>query len=342
MDDKQRRAAIEGCPGEDLVAWLLGSMVPGAPVVTDAELDARCAFPPGTDGLHMRTQLHERAQAGGGLDAVLGWRLRHMWQLPVVTCRFLDGHSYDLVYGIDRATDRLTGFRLCRSLGDIEISMQHPNATTPDERSAVLGLFERSFGDADPRHLLPQFERMNEMLVMRDAEQLIGFGFSRTEQLSLPVLGPTWIGSSGTVCVDPAYRRLGLADGATMMTNVALRPDPSMLIFHFATPVTIHAALRNLDAPWPGRDVHEMEAAYAAPTATQRAVGEFLADDAGASGYDADNWVLIGDGHPSGHAVEPDRLDPAYGRLFAPVDRTRGDTLLGPFWLVEPPEAWFS
>ena len=84
-----------------------------------------------------------------------------------------------------------------------------------------------------------------------------------------------------------------------------------------------------------------MASSLANPTSCQRAVGAALAELGGATSYDADNWVMR-TGQPAGASTTvPHDLHPEYAKLFAPVDRTRGDALLVVFWYNNPPPEWW-
>jgi hypothetical protein len=80
----------------------------------------------------------------------------------------------------------------------------------------------------------------------------------------------------------------------------------------------------------------------ASPTATQRAVGQAIADLFVASSYDADHWVMRAS-QPFGESgADPHDLKPEYEVLFRHLDRAAGDSLLGMFWWSDPPLGWWT
>jgi hypothetical protein len=95
-------------------------------------------------------------------------------------------------------------------------------------------------------------------------------------------------------------------------------------------------------AVWPGTTIQEVAASLASPTATQRAVGRAIADLAGALSYDDEQWVMRAADPPGETTTVPHGLEPEYDTLFAHVDPTKGDALLGIYWFAPPPEVWWA
>jgi hypothetical protein len=342
MTPDEVRRAIADCPAEPHIGWALAHIAEGSSKPDADTIAIHCAFGP-DDPLGFVERLQSRAVAAGGIAEVDGWKRRHGGCI-VVTFQGDDGRDYDLVAAVDPASGRLSAFEMIKSLGDSEISITSPSQLSGSEREEVCALFERSYGDPDRHHIERQFETMTSIVRGRTGDQLTTFSFDRTTTLTLPVIGPTTIHQSGTLCMDPDYQRMGyVKNGAAVVGILSVGEEPASLgVHHFATPVTLHANLQMLPNSWPGTDVGSVIRAYAAPTSTQRAIGHRLAEDADAADYDEEHWVLIGTGRSPGEAATAVGLDPAYDQLFKHVNRARGDTLLGPFWQTQPPAVWFD
>jgi hypothetical protein len=60
----------------------------------------------------------------------------------------------------------------------------------------------------------------------------------------------------------------------------------------------------------------------------------------GVSGFDPDTFVCAGSGVPIGYPRIDMDVGPEEWDVFAPVNRERGDSLLGLCWIPDAPEGW--
>ena len=76
------------------------------------------------------------------------------------------------------------------------------------------------------------------------------------------------------------------------------------------------------------------------PSQWQQEVGAAVAEMYGAQDFDPETFVCKGDGTPIGYPVLDIEADEEEWEVFEPVDRDRGDTLLGIVWLHGAPDGW--
>jgi hypothetical protein len=76
------------------------------------------------------------------------------------------------------------------------------------------------------------------------------------------------------------------------------------------------------------------------PTPWQQEVGAAIAAAYGVEDFDPATFVCHGSGTPIGYPVIDIDAEPDEWELFRPVNRDRGDSLLGMVWMGEPPEGW--
>ena len=76
------------------------------------------------------------------------------------------------------------------------------------------------------------------------------------------------------------------------------------------------------------------------PTAWQQEVGQAVADVYGVANFDPETFVCVGSGKPIGYPVIELETEEAEWEVFRPVDRARGDALLGIVWSPDAPEGW--
>lgn len=202
----------------------------------------------------------------------------------------------------------------------------------PHWRDAVCALFDAAYADADQAYLAEAMTHLRTIAVALDAGRLIGFSLGDTCVLDLPRLPDTVVRMAGIACVDPAYRRRRvMADlaGRAMLYELPERAG-------LATGRMAHPATFRLMGHLPGA----VPRLGLVPSDWHRAVGAVIAAAYGVRAFDPETFVCRGRGRPIGHprlAVDASAEEWA---LFAPVDRSRGDALLGFAWLGEPPPGW--
>ena len=138
----------------------------------------------------------------------------------------------------------------------------------------------------------------------------------------------------GLCCVLPDFRRHGLF-GALMGRAIGagdLRSSGRMLSAgRMAHPGAFRLmAVRPSVVPKPGIP----------PTPWQQEVGQAVADVYGVESFDPETFVCVGSGKPIGYPVIELVAEEHEWEVFEPVDRDRGDALLGIAWNPDPPEGW--
>ena len=76
------------------------------------------------------------------------------------------------------------------------------------------------------------------------------------------------------------------------------------------------------------------------PTPWQQEVGQAVADIYGVENFDPETFVCVGSGKPIGYPVIELEAEEDEWEVFKPVDRDRGDALLGIAWTPTAPEDW--
>ncbi len=78
------------------------------------------------------------------------------------------------------------------------------------------------------------------------------------------------------------------------------------------------------------------------PTAWQQEVGAAIAAAYGVEEFDPATFVCRGSGTPIGYPVIEIDVPPEEWVVFRPVDRDRGDSVLGISWMGGPPAGWYG
>ena len=332
---------LAGCPGGDHFAWWLDAWRPGT-VFAPAELLLHVI----ADVDRVIEADFEFGQVAAGSRAVAevaGWRVTRFSE-TVVTYRALDGRRYDLVAEVDGATGRLVRPRAMRSANGADLCRRPIAELTAKELAGIHEVFGAAYRDANHEWLDRRLRGLDGIGIGWRDEAMVGFvASSSARDVELPVIGHRRVTDGGITCIHPFAQGTGLAN-ALGQAMIRSRPggDPDIVVNHYATPVTLRAMFHIGHYTWPGNNIREAAAALASPAPCQRRVGAALAEQGGATAYDAEHWVLRG-GQPAGDSVtDPVDLEPEYLQLFDHVDRSRGETLLGVFWITPPPPEWWQ
>jgi hypothetical protein len=201
-------------------------------------------------------------------------------------------------------------------------------------RARVLALFRASYRAADEEYLEHSFTRLRFIATASSADALVGFALGETRIMDLPRLPRQAVALGGICCVDARLRRRGLLRElerrAFMASGVAFEPRV-LSCGRMAHPVSFRTMTRN-PTHVPKRHIR--------PTPWQQDVGAAIAQAYGVTDFDPETFVCAGIGRPIGYPnididVRPDEWD-----AFAPVNRDRGDSLLGLCWFPDAPEGW--
>lgn len=198
----------------------------------------------------------------------------------------------------------------------------------------VLALFHASYRDANEGYLRKSFGRLRFCATATSAGALAGFALGEMRIMDLPRLPQQPVALAGICCVDAGFRRRGLFQElerqAFMAAGVAVEPRV-LSCGRMAHPASFRT-MTNFPAHLPKRGQR--------PTAWQQEVGSRIAAAYGAGGFDPETFVCTGAGAPIGYPIMDIDVEPHEWEVFAPVDRTRGDSLLGLCWVPDAPEGW--
>ena len=231
---------------------------------------------------------------------------------------------------------RFVGFTA--ALPDVDVAVVRSDELDASLRDELVGLFCIAYDEADESYLDTSLRTLGWVATAHatddgGARRLVGFSLGDTRTLDLPVVGPSPVLLAGLGCVDPGRRRQGLF---SHLSNLSLRaggspPDRRLGAGRVAHPATMRSfALAPTVVPKPGVRPNEL----------QRAVGQAVADAYGVATFDPDTFVCRGRGRPIGYPRMTQEVEPHEWEVFAPVDRSQGDSLLALMWQGDAPEGW--
>jgi hypothetical protein len=215
----------------------------------------------------------------------------------------------------------------------IAIDVWGTGELSSDDRAGLHRVFDDAYIDGDHGYLDDQLARLAHVALARGEEGVVGFALSDARIVDLPRLPQQVVRTAGLACVHSAHKRKGISNRLESMAMTAGDVPAAIhtvLTGRFAHPAGTHHLRTRVDiVPRIGEP----------PTAWQREVAVALAGVLGVTDFDADTFVCRGPGRPVGQNVIEVDSDVAEqeAALFAPVDRTRGDTLLAVWWTTPPP-----
>lgn len=218
---------------------------------------------------------------------------------------------------------------------DLHIAVVPTAGLGAADRDAILALFRQNYREANTDYLEKSLHVLAFAALARDASgRPAGFALGEPRVLELPWLGPTPVRLAGLCCVDPAYRRQGLFRRLehAVLSARELPPAPRWLSAgRMAHPASFRTMSSNPTVV-PRRGMR--------PTPWQQEVGAAIAAAYGTKAFDPETFVCRGAGSPIGWPVIEIEATPEEWELFRPVDRSRGDALLGIAWTPDAPPGW--
>jgi hypothetical protein len=211
------------------------------------------------------------------------------------------------------------------------------DAIPEDVLAGVKTLFAENYRDANLAYLEKNLAKLRYLGFARGPNgEPAGFAMGEMRVLELPRLGPTVARLAGLCCVSPAFRRqklFGRLENLAMVDPDKPPPARQLACGRTAHPASFRGFFNN-PAAVPRRG--------ARPTPWQQAVGTAVAEAYGSPGFDPETFVVKGSGEPIGWPVIDIEATPEEWEMFAAVDRSRGDSLLGIAWNPAPPEGWLE
>lgn len=200
--------------------------------------------------------------------------------------------------------------------------------------AGILALFRASYRAANEAYLEQSLARFRFIATATSAEALVGFALGEMRLMDLPRLSRQAVALAGICCVDPRFRRRGLFVELERRAFLAagVTPGPRVLSCgRMAHPASFRTMLAN-PTHVPKR--------HTRPTPWQREIGTVIADAYGVHGFDPDTFACLGSGVPIGYPILDMDVRAEEWDVFAPVNRDRGDSLLGLCWMPDAPEGW--
>ncbi len=198
----------------------------------------------------------------------------------------------------------------------------------------VQALFAENYREANLAYLEKSLGKLRYLAIATDpAGTPAGFALGESRVLDLPRLPQTTVRLAGLCCVSMAFRRQGLfgrLEGMVLAEGQANQAARRIAAGRMAHPGSFRSMSKN-GSVVPRRGVR--------PTPWQQAVGAAIAAAYG-SPFDPETFVCNGSGVPIGYPVIELDCTPGEWELFAPVDRSKGDSLLGISWNPDPPPGW--
>ena len=223
---------------------------------------------------------------------------------------------------------------MARDFSGVAFEVLEVEALSPARRGELCELFEGTYREASPVFLDRSLARLRHVAIAYGDGLSVGFALAETRVINLPRLPHQVVALAGICCIAPKFRRRGLLRHLELLAaNEAGGPESRRRLFcgRMAHP----AALRTI-APLPGA----VPQPGRSPTPWQQEVGAAIAQAYGVHDFDPRTFVCIGDGQPIGYPKIEFDVEPREWELFRPVDRDRGDALLGLGWAPDDPPGW--
>jgi hypothetical protein len=202
------------------------------------------------------------------------------------------------------------------------------------ELARLIALFRSSYREANVAYLEKSLDRFRFAAMAASAGELAGFALGEMRLIDLPRLPGQAVALAGICCVDARFRRRGLFRELERRAFAAAGPATGARVLSCGR-VAHPASFRTMT--WNPTHVPKRGVP---PTSWQREIGAVVAAAYGVRRFDPETFVCVGEGMPIGYPVLDMDVTPDEHDLFAPVNRDRGDSLLGLCWLPDAPEGW--
>ncbi len=199
----------------------------------------------------------------------------------------------------------------------------------------VADVFRENYREANVGYLEKNLGKLRFLSTAYDESgQMAAFAMGESRVMDLPGTPASSVRLAGLCCVSPPFRRPGLfgrMEGLVLGAYELPPTERSLSCGRCAHPASFRGFARNPYAV-PKRGL--------VPSAWHREVGAAIAEAYGSPGFDPDTFVVAGSGVPIGWPIIDIEASPEEWELFAPVDRSRGDSLLGIGWQGSAPDGW--
>lgn len=223
-----------------------------------------------------------------------------------------------------------------RDLSGFDLRHVATTDLTSADRELMHRLFDSNYRQANHPYLDKSFGVLHQsaIAVEQGSGAPAGFALGDMRVVDLPRVPQQVVGLAGICCIDPAFRRRGLFGALEQLAiaGAGIVPTGAVLM---AGRMAHPASMRTMNysdgaIPQPG----------VAFTPWQRAVGRAVAGIYGVEHFDDETFVCRGSGRPIGYPVMELDVAAEEWTVFEPVDRDRGDALLGLSWRPAAPPRW--
>lgn len=217
---------------------------------------------------------------------------------------------------------------------EFDFTVKESRALSKRERGELLRLFELNYRQANPAFLEKSLATLRYCALAFHDGVAVGFGVAETRVMDLPRLPDQLVSLAGICCIAPEFRRRGLFMKLELLAFCAEGVHEGQR--RLACGRMAHPAAMRTVARFP----KSVPRAGVRPTAWQQEVGRAIAEAYGVHDFDPETFVCIGSGTPTGYPIIEFDVEPHEWDVFKPVDRDRGDALLGIAWAPDPPPEW--
>ncbi len=221
-----------------------------------------------------------------------------------------------------------------RDFSPFDFKVVETAKASSQDLETVFALFEMNYRQANRAFLEKSLQRLRYLAFAEHRGAPAGFAVADCRVMDLPRLPSQAVNLAGICCIAPQFRRRGLfaaLEGRAIGAAGVEDPSRRLSCGRMAHP----AAMRILT--WSPTVVPK---AGVRPTAWQQEVGQAIAQAYGVHAFDPETFVCIGSGEPIGYPRIEVRVEPHEWEIFRPVDRDRGDALLGMMWTPDAPPGW--
>jgi hypothetical protein len=201
----------------------------------------------------------------------------------------------------------------------------------------VKDVFAANYREANLAYLEKSLGTLAFIALGEDANgQLVGFAFGESRVIDLPRLPSQLVRLAGLCCISESHRRqhlFGKLEELALSARHMPEQERTLSTGRMAHPASFRGMARNPSAvPHRGSQ----------PTGWQKEVGIAIAEAYHTPSFDPETFVCHGSGVPIGFPVIDIEATPEEWDVFKPVDRSKGDSLLGIAWNPTPPAGWLA
>src|SRR5687768_4734973 len=192
---------------------------------------------------------------------------------------------FRLILGVDESGERVSHFDWAiLELEGVDLDSISCADLSASQRAELHDLFDATYEDASHAYLDESLARLKSVAMAHAGGRIVGFGISESRVVDLPAIGDSLVSLLGLACIDPEFRRQGLAG---RLETLAMSNTDEIPLMPRRMPATraAHPATFRLfrDSP------HSVPQRGRQPSDLHREVGAVVADLLGAD-FDAERF----------------------------------------------------